>query len=147
LIVDADVIFFKRVKFLDNGKFLFDKNHETHLPYFAHIKRLHPSFGPAFRNTSGIVNVMIVNKEILRELFQKVEDYHKQEFWNVFLDQVAPNEFSGASEYEIYFHYINKFHPNKVILRPLRYSNFGLRSKLEGGDWHYITYHHHVQKR
>jgi hypothetical protein len=147
LIVDADVIFFKRVKFLDNGKFLFDKNHETHPPYFAHIKRLHPSFGPAFRNTSGIVNVMIVNKEILRELFQKVEDHHKQEFWNVFLDQVAPNEFSGASEYEIYFHYINKFHANKVILRPLRYSNFGLRSKIEGGDWHYVTYHHHVQKR
>lgn len=147
LIVDADTIFFKRVRFLDKGKFLFDKNHEVHPPYFAHMKRLHPSFESAFRKTSGIVNMMILNKDILAELFQKVEEYHKQEFWKVFLDQVGPNEFSGASEYEIYFHYIHKFHQNQVIFRPLRYDNFGQRSKIEGGDFHYINFHYHVQKR
>lgn len=146
LIVDADVIFFQRVKFIDGTKYLFDKNNETHPPYFAHMKRLHPSFLSAYPRTSGIVNVMIYNQAILKELFHLVEQYHKKEFWKVFLEQVAPNEFSGASEYEIYFHYICRVHKQRVLLRPLRYSNFGLRSKIEPGDWHYVTYHHHFQK-
>jgi hypothetical protein len=147
LIVDADVIFFQRVRFMDGSKYLFDKNHETHPPYFSHMKRLHPSFVPAFRNTSGIVNIMIYNQEILKEIFRLVEEHHKDVFWKAFLQQVAPNEFSGASEYELYFHYICRTKPNRIMLRPLRYNNFGLRSKIEAGDWHYVTYHHHYQKK
>lgn len=147
LIVDADVIVYQRLKFKDGSKYLFDKNHETHPPYFAHMKRLHPSFVPVYKNTSGIVNLMIFNQTILRELFARVESHHNRPFWAVFLDQVAPGEFSGASEYEIYFHYITRVHPNKVILRPLRYDNFGLRTNPQGGDWHYVTYHHHYQKK
>lgn len=147
LIVDADVIFFKRVKFKDGTKYLMDKNNETHPPYFAHMKRLHPSFLPAYHRTSGIVNVMIYNKDILKEIFAKVEEFHKKDFWKVFLEQVAPNEFSGASEYELYFHYICRVYPNRIILRPLRYNNFGLRSNIQTGDWHYVTYHHHYQNK
>lgn len=147
VIVDADVIFFKRVKFKDGMKYLFDKNHETHPPYFSHMKRLHPSFLPAYPRTSGIVNLMIYNKDILKEIMGKVEDLHKKDFWRVFLEQVAPNEFSGASEYELYFHYICRVHPNRVLLRPLRYDNFGLRSNIQNSDWHYVTYHHHYQKK
>lgn len=147
LIVDADVIFFKRVKFKDGNKYLFDKNHETHPPYFAHMERLHPSFLPAYPRTSGIVNVMIFNKDILKDIFAKVEEFHKKDFWVVFLEQVGLNEFSGASEYELYFHYITRVHPNRVTLRPLRYDNFGLRSNIQAGDWHYVTYHHHYQNK
>jgi hypothetical protein len=146
LIVDADVIFFKKLRFMDGSKYLFDKNHETHSPYFSHMKRLHPSFLPAFRTTSGIVNVMIYNQEILKEIFKLVEEHHKEVFWKAFLKQVGPNEFSGASEYEIYFHYINRVHPKKVKLRALQYYNFGQRTKIEGGDWDYVTYHYHLQK-
>ena len=146
LILDADVILFKRIKFKDGQKYLFQKLHETHPPYFSHMKRLHPSFLPAFPRTSGIVNLMIFNTNILKELFKEVEDFHKEFFWKVFLQQVGPTEFSGASEYEIYFHYIFRKHPQICSLRTLRFDNFGLRSNIQPGDWHYVTYHHHYQK-
>lgn len=146
LIVDADVILFKPIKFKDGNKYLFDKNHEIHPPYFSHMKRLHPSFVPAFPRTSGIVNLMIFNQEILKEIFEKVEELHKKVFWRVFLEEVGENEFSGASEYELYFHYIFRVYPNRVRIRLLQYDNFGLRSNIQSGDWHYRTYHHHYQK-
>lgn len=146
VIVDADVVFYRRVKFLENNKFLFDKNHEVHLPYFDHMKRLHPSFEAWKKNFSGIVNCMVFNKVILGEIMDKVESYHKKPFWEVFLDEVTDKESSGASEYEIYFHYVMRNHFSRVVLRPLQYSNFGQRWETPNRDYHYITYHWHAQK-
>jgi hypothetical protein len=147
LVIDADVILFKKIKWKDGQSYLFQKLHEIHPPYFAHMKRLHPSFVSAFPKTSGIVNLMIFNQEILKELFKEVEEFHKQEFWKVFLEQVPPNEFSGASEYELYFHYIFRKYPKRCSLRTLRFDNFGLRTNIQPGDWHYVTFHHHYQKK
>jgi hypothetical protein len=144
LIVDADVVFYKRVKFKEGATYLFDKQRETHPPYFAHMKRLHPSFVPIAPRTSGIINLMMMNQQILKEIFTKVEEHHKKDFWIVFLEQIAPREFSGASEYELYFHYLCRMYPKKVLLRPLRFDNFGKRSNMEGGDWHYRTFHHYL---
>ena len=146
VIVDADVVFYRRVKFIENGKFLLDKNHEIHQPYFEHMKRLHPSFEAWKKNFSGIVNCMIFNKQILVEMFDKVEGYQKKPFWEAFLDCVTEKHSSGASEYEIYFHYLMNNHFSKVVLRPLQYSNFGQRWETPSGDWHYVTYHWHAQK-
>lgn len=146
VIVDADVVFYRRVKFLENNKFLFDKNHEVHFPYFDHMKRLHPSFEAWKKNFSGIVNCMVFNKVILGEIMDKVESYHKKPFWEVFLDEVTDKESSGASEYEIYFHYVMRNHFSRVVLRPLQYSNFGQRWETPNRDYHYITYHWHAQK-
>jgi hypothetical protein len=76
---------------------------------------------------------------------KKVEDHHKDIFWKVFLASLSKG---ASSEYEIYFHYIMRNHPNKAKLRPLQYYNFGQRSNMDGaGDWHYVNYHWHVQKK
>ena len=149
LIVDADTLFFKPVRFMDGSVFLMDKNNETHPSYFEHMRNLHPSFLPWKPHTSGIVNVMVYNRDILKELFTKVEGSSSKPFWQAFLDAIPPADVSGsgASEYELYFHYILRNHPGRVRLRPLRYYNFGQRKNLAGGDFHYINYHHHIQKR
>lgn len=146
LVVDADTIFYKRTRFLENGQFLFDKvTGLVHEPYFIHMKKLHPSFTQWKKATSGITNVMIFNKKILSEIFEKVETHHNdgRSFWEIFLDCVTEKESSGASEYELYFNYVMSFHFDQVRMRPLQWSNDGQRVNLEKakGDWHYVNYH------
>ncbi len=107
LIVDADTIFYKRTRFMENGKYLYDRVMEfPHIPYFEHMVRLHPSFVPWKRNVSGITNCMILNKKFLSELMAQVETFHKDDFWHVYLKSVQVKEGSGAADYEVYFHWV-----------------------------------------
>lgn len=148
LTVDADTIFHKRTKFIESGKFLYDKTTETHAPYFEHMIRLHPSFTTWKRSTSGITNVMLLNKKILIELMEKVETLHRKNFWEAFLDTITEKNGAGASEFEIYFHYIMTNKPELVRLRPLQWSNWGQRADTKpAGDWNYVNYHHHQQRK
>ena len=148
LIVDADTVFHKRTKFIDNGKLLYDKLMEVHRPYYDHMARLHPSFVPWKKSTSGITNVMLFNRKILIELMEKVEDLHRKNFWEAFLDCITEKSGSGASEFEIYFNYMMNTKQELVRLRPLQWSNWGQRSDTKApGAWHYVNYHHHQQKK
>jgi hypothetical protein len=149
LIVDADTVFYKRTKFIENGKYLYDKVVEpTHQPYFDHMARLHPSFVPWKRNTSGITNLMLFNKKILIEIMEKVETKHKKNFWEAFLDCVTEKTTAGASEYELYFNYMMNTKQELVRVRPLQWSNHGQRlDKKSPGAWHYVNYHHQHQKK
>ncbi len=148
LVVDADTVFYKRTRFYENGKFQFDRVLGlTHEPYFQQMKRLHPSFTQWKKATSGAINVMLFNKKIMTEIFEKVQAHHGgKQFWEVFLDSVTEKTGSGASEYEIYFNYMMNFHFDQVKLRPLQFSNDGQRSKEARGDWNYVSYHHYRQR-
>ena len=147
LIVDADTVFQKRTRFTENGKTLVDKTMiELHQPYFDHMARLHPSFTVWKRMNSGITNVMVFNRTILFEMMKKAEDLHKKHFWEAYLDCVTLKDKSGASEYEVYFHYLMNNHADKVRVRPLQWTNDGQRAVVPTGDWHYQNYHWHNQK-
>jgi hypothetical protein len=150
LAVDADTVFYKRTRFIDNGKFLFDKVVcMPHAPYFEHMKRLHPSFTQWKPKTSGITNLMIFNRKILVEMMAKVEDLHKNDFWEVFLNTIAEKKGSGASEYEIYFNYMMNFKSEVARVRPLQWNNDGQRAVLDTqrGDWNYVSYPWYIQKK
>ena len=148
LMVDADTVFYKRTKFIENGKFLFDKvMGPLHQPYFEHMKRLHPTFTLWKPVTSGIINTMIFNKKIVIELMTKVEDLHKKDFWMVFLDCVTDKTKSGASEYEIYFNYMMITKASVSRIRPLQWNNNGQRSIVQRGDWNYVSYPWWSQKQ
>jgi Family of unknown function (DUF6492) len=147
--LDADTVFNNRVRFMEQGKYLMNMTRETHIPYYDHMLRLHPSFHVWKKLMSGITNCMIVNADILAELMAKVEGQHEgREFWEIFLEAVTEKMNSGASEYEIYFHYIMNTHPEKVRLRPLRWHNFGQRTEKEiRGDWDYVSFHSYNQRK
>jgi hypothetical protein len=148
LIVDADTVFYKRTRFIENGKFLFDKVvAPTHQPYFDHMKRLHPTFTVWKPLTSAITNTMIFNKKIVIEIMTKVEDFHKKDFWMVFLDCVTEKTKSGASEYEIYFNYMMITKAAVSRVRPLQWNNNGQRSIVQRGDWNYVSYPWWSQKQ
>ena len=44
VVIDSDVLFLKPIEFKSGNKYLFNMSDENHIPYFEHMKRLHPSF-------------------------------------------------------------------------------------------------------
>lgn len=129
LILDSDVFFLKPTEFINNGKYIFSTGNEYHIPYFNHMKRVHPSLEKVC-NKSGICHHMMFNRQILRELFDLVEKYHNKPFWVIFIENVNEHTYhpvnaseSGASEYEMYFSYMIINHPDKMEIRNLNWAN------------------------
>lgn len=152
IVIDADTIFLNPTSFQAEGKWCYAYGTEYHLPYFQHMIKLHASFSRSV-NASGICHHMVMERERLSELFARVETTHQKPFWRVFMEQTVSTtqvaEPSGASEYEIYFHYIFKFHYDEYVLRPLHWKNSSLienmeKDKLEG--WNYVSYHAYMRR-
>ena len=68
--------------------------------------------------------------QIIQEIINLVENYHKKQFWFIFIELVDEHKNydvnsaeSGASEYEIYFNYMLLNHKDKIITRQLNWSN------------------------
>lgn len=123
LVIDADTFFIKPVKFLEDGKPLYNVGSEYHNPYFIHMKALHPELIKMVNDQSGICHHMVFETKYIKQLFNLVESFHNEEFYKVFLKCVTDHEFSGASEYEIYFNFMKKFNPNEIKIRKLKFEN------------------------
>ena len=104
-------------------------NGQFHKPYFDHMRVLHPSLQRVDNKISGIADHMLMNKKIVHQLFKLVEDYHSKSFWRVFIDSVNWDLVSPASEFEIYFNYIAKYHNDTFILRPLYTEKYNPKRK------------------
>jgi uncharacterized short protein YbdD (DUF466 family) len=129
LVIDSDVFFLKPIKFIEDEKFILSTGNEYHVPYFTHMKILHDSFVKVY-DKSGICHHMLYNKNYINEIFNLVEEKHNKSFWQVFISSVIEHKNhsafhpeSGASEYELYFNYMIKNHPDKIIIRHLNWSN------------------------
>jgi hypothetical protein len=128
VVVDADTLFLKEISFKSGVRYMFNMGDEHHIPYFEHMNRVHPSFEKMVK-LSGISHHMIFNRMIVSEMMMLVERHHNfTPFWEVFLNEVLPEQrqFSGASEYEMYFNYMLKNHKDKVIPRKIKFENTGL---------------------
>lgn len=153
VIIDADTIFLNPTSFKKEGKWCYAHGTEYHVPYFQHMNRLHTSFS-RFVNVSGICHHMVMERVRLEEIFSLVESTHQKPFWRVFMDlTITPTNNlavpSGASEYELYFHYIFQFHKDEYVLRPLNWKNSGHpeymeKDKTEG--WNYVSYHAYMRQ-
>lgn len=132
VMVDSDVLFLKPIEFKSGNKYLYNMSIENHIHYFDHMKRLHPTF-EKISKFSGIAHHMIFNRDIIKEIINLVETYQSsltgesKPFWKIFLEHVLPEQrqYSGASEYEIYFNYMLKNHKDKVIPRMLKFEDTG----------------------
>lgn len=140
LVIDADTYFLKPTIFFKNKLPLYNIGTEYNLPYFEHMTNLYPSLNKSI-NHSGICHHMMFQKHILEELFTLVESYHNKPFWEAFLLCINQNHYlgSGASEYEIYFNYLHIFHPNKFIIRELKWTNNS--QIIEDNDYDYVSCH------
>jgi len=143
LVVDCDVFFIKKTNFFNkSGSPYYTTSEEYHEPYFSHMLKLHPSFQRA-NNKSGISHHMLFDKNILKEIFSIVEDFHNKPFYDVFLEYLDPNEQSSCADYEIYFHYIMQKYHNQVVVRNLNWSNENCinKSMLSKLDYFSLPYY------
>lgn len=141
LVIDSDTNFLKPTKFFNDSIPLYNFGTENHKPYFTHMQKIHPSLYKK-SNVSGICHHMMFQKNIIQQLFYLVESYHNKKFYEIFLENVLNNEWSGsgASEYELYFNYLHLYHTNKFKIRELKWTNAsGLNNNNNNYD--YISSH------
>ena len=159
--IDADTFFVKPTKFInpDTNKPLYCYSEENHKPYFDHMKKLHISFRKIDLSKSGICHHMVFEKKYLDEIIMFVEERHRfKPFYRLFLENVDPQQilYSGASEFEIYFHYMLQYHKDCIELRRLIWEDIinwvtiidwdELKKKEQDLDYDFIGYHHHQRK-
>ena len=143
LVIDSDTFFLKPTIFVENNKCLYDYGTEYHEPYFHHMKKLDKDFVKIDENKSGICHHMIFEKKYIDELISKIEKNHNELFYNIFLKEVTHTTGSGASEYEIYFNYMLKYHSDKIQIRKLKWKN---TRKLEyNSNFDYMSYHWYMR--
>jgi hypothetical protein len=145
LVIDSDTFFISPTTFYENGKCLYNYGNEYHLPYFHHMKKLHPSL-IKMTEKSGICHHMIFETKYIKELFDMVESHHNDTFYNIFLKNVEHIHSSGASEYEIYFNFIIWKHLNDITIRELKWMNTNTLDNLTDSKLNYISYHWYYRR-
>ncbi len=143
LVVDADTIFLRRSRFIENGRVVFNIGAEFHRPYFEHMQRMHPSLQKRLPY-SGITHCMLFNRHWLAELTELVEAGHNQTaFWKIFLASidVKYREMSGATEYETYFNFCLDRHPDGLCIRRFRWRNVRATDEVNSDLYDYVTLH------
>jgi hypothetical protein len=143
LIIDCDTFFMTPTTFIHEGKCLYNFGTEYHIEYFEHMTRLDEDFVRMDENKSGICHHMMFETKYVDEIIDRIEEKHGDTFYNVFLKLVSEKDIhlAGASEYEIYFNYMLKFHPDKIIIRELMWEN---NKFLENTNVNYISCHHYL---
>ncbi len=141
LVIDSDTFFCKPTKFIHDGKCAYNYGVEYHIPYFKHMARLNGDWNRVDTPKSGICHHMIFETEFVKEMMRVVEELHDDKFYNVFLRNVEEFNKSGASEYEIYFNYMLKYHSDKIVLRKLNFENVDMlpknKNNLDYFSWHW----------
>jgi hypothetical protein len=146
LVVDADTLFLKKTKFFDSSKPLYNTGTENHRPYFKHIQE----FIPIIKRESGVSGIchhMLFSVEIVKEIFNYVELKSKNSFYYSFIECINNNEFckSGASEYEIYFNYILRYHKDNIKIRKLKWNNVPNLLDNHKYIYDYVSIHHYLR--
>jgi hypothetical protein len=147
LIIDADTFFFQPTTFIDTktGAGLFNYSSECHLPYLEHLNKMHPTLYRVDAHKSGICHHMLFRTAYLNELINLVESHHRCPFYEAFFKCVRDAPKSGASEYEIYFNFMLKYHPDDVQIRKLLWKN---ENSLDAIDpsYDYFSYHTYLRE-
>lgn len=153
LVIDSDTFFLKPTIFIEDDKLLYNYGTEYNEEYFNHMKCLLPDLVKVDKDKSGICHHMIFNQSIIKDLFKRVEDYYnsmnddKKNFYDIFLMMVNKSSYngSGASEYEIYFNFIQLFYQNNMKIRKLEWVNNSI-TNINNKNLDYISCHHYMRR-
>ena len=147
LVIDADTFFFHPTTFIDTetGAGIFNYSSECHLPYIQHLNKMHPTLFRMDTYKSGICHHMLFRTAYISELFGLVECYHHCPFYEAFFKCIWDADQSGASEYEIYFNFMLKYHPQDIQIRKLLWKN---ENSLDAIDkaYDYFSYHTYLRE-
>lgn len=143
LVIDADTFFLKPTTFVQDNKCLYNFGHDDrHRWYFEHMARLDKDL-LAVDEKSGICHHMMLETRFVAEFMAKIEESHKDTFYNVFLKAATDTSISCASEYEIYFNYVRTHHADAIAIRELKYADVSTFDTT--GDEDYISCHWYLR--
>lgn len=152
LIYDSDIIFIKQTTFFEDGLPLYGNRivrlYGGYNKYLNHHLKLHPSFD--FYNKlkinqelkkhnkfcSGICHHIIYNKKIIEEIISLIENEYNVTFWKYYLNLVDtrdsnPNLECEPANCELYYNYVNLFHPEKIKIRNITWLESPAQSECE----------------
>lgn len=136
LLFDSDCVVCKPISFFSaEGKILLDFSETVkHAPYFTHARAVMGDlFHEVYPERSGIADHMMVHRPVMQGLLYKID--RSGQAWRILLEAVEPAErnFSGMSEYEIYFNYALTWFAEEYALRQLvRGAGTSFRALTEG---------------
>lgn len=161
LIIDADTVFLKPFSPVTaNGASIFNVWGFGNMfsSYISHMKRLYPGLECTKQNVNPVVNHMIFQRDKLEILFSMVEEYHGKDFWKAFCNcvdtstakSVGKSFYVGASEYTIYFFFMNKYFPNDCITVVPKMDNrtpsFEALEKFRKQGYDVVSLHHYYRE-
>jgi len=146
LVVDADTIFLRPCRFVEDGRPIFNFGNEYHAPYFEHMARLYPTLHRMFAY-SGITHCMLFKRTWLDELHKAVEAHAAHAvFWKAYLRAVdSAHGERGASEGEIYFNFCLMFHASDLIIRRFRWGEAASLDEVRANRYDYVSLPHHLR--
>jgi FkbM family methyltransferase len=142
LVIDSDTFFLKPTTFIEDNTCLYNYGFEYWTPYFIHMGKLDSRLTKVL-NVSGICHHMMFETKYVNEIIDMIEKNYNDTFYNVFLSMVTDTTGSGASEYEIYFNYMLKYHSDKIKIRELNWRNTS--GLILDDDFDYVSSHHHLR--
>jgi len=123
LLLDSDCIFLNPTSFRSSDdKIFLSWSSEYNPKYFVHMERLLPGLKKQHPDRSGIVDHMVIRREHINDLMNRVEIVHGTPFWKAFIGAILPKNLFhvGASEFEIIFNFIQENYPDQIALRKLK---------------------------
>lgn len=160
LILDSDTVFFRKVAMLDaEGRPFYNiskdenvRNKDFDQRVANHVKKMLPAIAvenlpTEFQNVSGISHNMMFSREVLRDLFAKVEQHDGggDPFYKIFLKHADSQH--SVSEYQIYFNFLLIFYRDKIRIRKLNYKNtadINIRKYRRRFKYHYCSFHSYL---
>ena len=149
LILDADTIFLKATKFLNeqNGAY-FTKSIGYLQHYFTHGEKLIPGFFKV-ASCSGIAHHMLFQKAILKDFFSRIEKAHQMPAWKAICTCVDLRDVYRCtfSEYELYFNF-SLAQTYQVEVRELKWDNISQIEEIKSPrfhDFNYVSWHSYLR--
>ena len=130
LILDSDTIFLRPIKLVIDGISQFNTSCGDGLrSYYEYIYRLLPDLNIQ-HNESGVTHFILVRKDILQDLFNRIEKKYNKPFWEAAIDITLENYNNinnnnhekgqgKMANYELYFTFALQYHRDKVKIRKL----------------------------
>lgn len=153
LILDADTKINKKIRFIhEDGKPILDtmncgcciKN------YYVHMQKLLPNLTDINMKVNPITHHMVFSKEIINDLFSRVEERYGLPFWVVFCNEVITHKngrpvriYVGASEYMIYYHFCRNYYREKTHSRMIKLNERVRSLHYSNPKFDFVTKHNY----
>lgn len=140
LVIAADAAFLRPTEFKRDGKCLYNFGDEYHFPYFVHMHKMNPYLSKDNLQQSGVCGHIMIETRFVDMIFGLVESNNAgAPFYRVFLEKVEDANGTGASEYEIYFNYVLKYHRDQIEVRALNWAKIVDIESMDGMAVDYVV--------